>query len=286
MKIKHDELKKQFNILLDFFQNDSNRDYKLMSCYRSSFIPAPCPNFDRYNSKGYGSSTSVYFDSDIFRNTIISTLNTYVTFKKIYDIIIDINPTFLPKKDLKEDLNSKPSITTNIIAGFIAKVYDLKINNETAITDAFNHTFDSLIYFLKHDNVQINTLISLDGPSGILDEISLNESFKIKKANYNIVKEFSLLYNQVLSPIQNVIHENDYYLEINHVINKHDYQDYYNSQNKIIDKLFNIIAISDVGNIEKGKRIIKTDAWPLCLPKRGSAPIQTEDKYNIKNKFI
>jgi HAMP domain-containing protein len=231
-------LKSYFNELLNEFNSENNFsksiEKRLSLILRESFIPNPSPNFNRYKEGlNYSSTSRKYLDTDSFSVSIIEELKKLNRFNDIFNFIIENNYSPFTTKTIEQDLNSFPSVTRNIISGFITRVYELMINEFKDLNSAFNQTFDELERFLSNDYVTVFTLINLYGPTGSINEIELCENVKIKKADYKIVSQFSLLYNDI-NLHHTEIFENDYYIEIKHNFLKKDYLTILNNERELI----------------------------------------------------
>jgi len=288
---EREELKELYRGLFDEFQrgdNPASRDNKWASyIFRESNIPNPFPDCNRYlEGFSYGGSSIKYLDSDYFRYTIMDRIHRSNYYDKIFDFIIDHGLSPFQKTSIAEDKKRKPSISFNLISGFITRIYDLKLNEKLRIDSAFNQSFKELSGFFMNETLVLKTLVTLYGPTGDAEIISLDENISIKRADYSIVKQFGILYNDINHHHTEIL-ENDYYIEFKTEINKGDYTSLFPfAADNTLKKIHTVLALSYCGNIELGKMIFLPDAWPLIPMKRGSAPTKPQQRYNHTNKFI
>lgn len=147
----------------------------------------------------------------------------------------------------------------------------------------FDKAYSELEEFLLADTFKYKILTSLYGPKGNVDEIILSNAV-IKKADYKIAKMFCLHYPHINMMGQEMM-ENDYYIEIERTIERIKWQEQMRNEPEIIPNIFNQLILSNFGNIELGKFLYISDAWPIIRTQTMIHSFKA-NRYSNYNKFI
>jgi hypothetical protein len=248
------------NLIADF---NNNRNSILSSRFYSSIRTSYCPvkGAMRY-SGSYHSYAVTGFDQHFMINWLRIGLRKFESFQQIVNWVISNNYWIKPVESYEVDLRTDPSISGNIVAGFIVRNFE--INNYTfEITDpSFNQAFDELMLFLEKDSFEITILQSLHGPSGDLEEIELGENSSIVKVDHRIAELFNRYYSTTDGHYIDMF-DGDYILKTRYSALKKDYFKSGRLEKQLLEKLFMVALLAGIGNIEKGKIIYESSDWPL-----------------------
>jgi hypothetical protein len=262
-----EQIRKQFNFLF----------------LKKADYPAPNQNLHRYfNRKQFKTQTISYFDPHMISHAAFPVIKEFESTRKIFDYIIKNDLSPFEKLAYEKDVSRQPSITKNLIADFIGRLSELSQTGLDFNKQLFEKAYSELEDFLFSDRFKYKVLVNLYGPLGELDSINLGEG-KIKKADYETARLFCYYYSDP-ELFNFEMFENDYYLEVEREILKENWRKQLFKEDKIIEELFNCIVLSNTGNIELGKSLRLSSAWPLIkTQKRSIKPI--EDKYGANNLF-
>jgi hypothetical protein len=278
-------LKTLYLELFEEFSKDPRtliKDYSIL-LLKATSIPNPNQNLHRYFSyQGIHSQTVSYLDTRLLGDLIRATIKHYKSTRNIFDYFINNDLSPFSKKSFEEDLNTWPSITKNLIADFISRVFELSNSGLDINIAFFDRAFAELEQFLMKDTFSYKILINLHGPLGDINDIPLDR-IAIKKASYEISKIFCYYYSDSDWTEFEML-ENDYYIEIEREINKMNWFSQLNEENGIIEKIFNCLLFSNAGNIEMGKSLRVSSAWPLIKTEIMNIS-KIRNKYNERNLF-
>ncbi len=281
-----------------FYEIQKNQELLLKSIepyiINKSAFPSPNQNYFRYNKpNGYTTDQVSYIELNIFNFKVKQIIIDLDITRKIFDFIFDNNLSIFLNRSFDEDRYCEPSITQNLIADFVGRMYELsRYNSNLIFTEKeFNKTFEELEDFLYSDTINYKVLYNLYGPLGNIDIIN-TEDFKIKKADYFLSQLFCYHYSDTGSSFLGFeMLENDYYIEIDINIDKknkndiHDYLQILNHDTDIVRKrVFYILLLSSSGNIELGKYLKIGRSWPFIKMQR-SIISSDINKYDVSNKF-
>lgn len=222
--------------------------------YKTTFYPEIGQNLDRYtNRKNIRGFQINLINREILTSSILRKIQNKPITEKIYNLLKTEENVYFKSEDFQTDLRTRPSITFNLIAGFIT---ELILENENGIyfePDIFGEKFSILCDFLENESITYQLLINLYGPYGS-KEIDFNDSIHIKKATHEIAKLFSIHYPNSI-PMELEMFENDYYIEINRSGSKKEIHKLFSDDYKTINTIFHTLLLSNTGNIEIGKSL-------------------------------
>ncbi|HEX8334673.1 MAG TPA: hypothetical protein VF622_18760, partial [Segetibacter sp.] len=124
-------------------------------------------------SKGYYTSSIVAFNHNFLIQSLGNAIRDFHSTQKIIQWFIDTGGWPLEVKSSEDDRFRTPSITTNVIGGFLARIFELTGNFH--ITPAsFDQTLAELAGFLAREQFEVTSYLSLHGPSGTLSTLQLD----------------------------------------------------------------------------------------------------------------
>jgi hypothetical protein len=188
----------------------------------------------------------------------------------------------------EKDLRTIPSITSNIIAGFLIRNFELNDYKFDIIPSSSSRTFDELLDFFQKDTIEVSSFLSLHGPSGDLEEVKLNAEAFIVRADQTIADNFNRHYSASKDSYIDMF-EGDYALKVNFKIQKEEFGNLGRDEKLAFDKWFTVPLLAGVGNIEKGKIFRETIAWPVILivaPHSTYSNINRYDSYRQSGYFF
>ncbi len=248
-----------------------------LSSIKTITVPVSKKNTNQSNNYKHVGLDNIHFiDPEVLSNYVWGSMRNIKPAKQIFEYISDNNLSPFKKVTFEDDLLRSHSITKNFIADFVRRVYELsdyKLGfNMTAIEKAYSE----LEKFLSEEKFEYKLLVNIHDPIGEIDEITFGNA-KIKKADYQISKLFCLHY-----PVEGLIKfemlENDYFLEIELNAKKEDFNKLIEKERIVLNKIFNVLVLSNIGNIEHGNLLRMSYAWPLIKTERIS--------YRLKNNFL
>lgn len=243
----------------------------------------PQKGVERYTMSGYSAYSGRNFNNNMLIQLIKPNVLTFLSTPKIYDCIVRNNLWLLNSENYEADCKRLPSITSNLIAGFLARNFELNDYRFIVTPDSFNKTFNELITFFEHDTIKITTYLGLYGPSGDIDSFHLTEQVSIEKGSYEIIKQFGLSYSS--SDEHHIeMFEGDYVLRVNYEVAKTDYRNVYTPEQTVLEKWFHFCLLAENGNVEPGKKLLISEGWPLLNLKAPSSNLYTINLYSIHNK--
>lgn len=278
------ELYSLYKKLIKDFQEDLPLQGKLNFVdFKTATFPAINQNLDRYaNSSSISYNTVSYLDPKrIGFNIWIEYKNRPIN-KEIFNYINKHNLWPFEKVSYESDLGRQPSISQNLIADFIRRLFELSGNKFNFSDNTFEIAFKELKDFIINEKFKYKILNNLYGPLGLIDKIALGNA-NIKKADYEISKLFCFHYT-TSETLNNEMLENDYYIEIEREIYKKDWFEESSKDYDHIRKIFNILSLSSHGNIEIGRPLRISNAWPLIKTERIHNR-EPSNKYNMNNPF-
>jgi hypothetical protein len=212
-------------------------------------------------------------------------INEFESAKKIFYYIDAIGLSPFKKLSFEEDIRYMPSISRNLIADFIGRIIELSIleTNSNYNPIFFEKAYSELEEFLLADTFKYKILTNLYGPKGNIEEIILPNAI-IKKADYKIAKMFCIHYPHINMMGQEMM-ENDYFIEIERTIKKSQWQVQMRNELDIVPDIFNHLVLSNFGNIELGKFLDISGAWPIIKTQTMIHSFQA-NRYSDYNKFI
>jgi hypothetical protein len=195
-------------------------DSRLFNSFRLGSYPEK--GKDRYNLSGYSIESKTCFNTHSLNQILRSYTLKFTSSKKIFDYIVGKNLWHREVKTYEEDMHRMPSISVNIVAGFLSRNFELNNYELKITTESFETAIKELEIFFNKTVINITTFLSLHGPSGDVNEIVLAPGVSIKKADYDLVKLFGLFYSTVDSEYVDMF-EGDYVLQINLQVDKKDF---------------------------------------------------------------
>ncbi len=231
------------------------------------------------NSKGHTLNSIVGFEYNLLIQGIRNAIRDFESTPKIINWVIENGGWPFEVKSVKDDTYHSPSISLNIVAGFLARNFEL--NNGLLITaESFNQTFQELIQFFNQEDFEVMTFLSLHGVSGSIDSFELDENSSIVRADYGLSKLFNQSYSYSEGHYVDM-YEGDYVLKINYNIPKKDFLKSYEIGDVLIKKWFTGLLLANVGNIERGKIIHDSTSWPLLSIRAPHLFFYNPNTYNV-----
>ena len=276
-------------LYLDFLNEFIEKRFILkvlnLSSLKQASFPSENQNLDRYTRQSTQDISISFIDPLMISGILRSKIDEFRSSRKIFDYITTNNLSPFKKLTFEEDLRYMPSISRNLIADFISRIIELSIleTNSNFNPVLFDKAYSELEEFLLADTFKYKILTSLYGPKGNVDEIILPNAV-IKKADYKIAKMFCLHYPHINMMGQEMM-ENDYYIEIERTIEKIMWREQMRNEPEIIPSIFNQLVLSNFGNIELGKFLYISDAWPIIRTQTMIESFEA-NRYSKYNKFI
>jgi len=245
-------------------------------------FPAPDQNLHRYHRKSITGNQIHCSDPIMLSYPVWQLIFNLESTKKVFNYIIENNLSPFKHITFEEDIKRIPSITRNLIADFIVKIFEYSGFGSDINIMAFNKVYFELEEFLLADSYKYKLLINLHGPLGDIDTLSIGDA-KIEKANYEISKLFCFYYSDS-EWVHYVMLENDYFIEFEIEVIKANLSEHRIDEHKLIDSIFNCLILSNPGNIELGEFLHTSNAWPLFKTQKESFN-KLVNKYDEKNLF-
>jgi hypothetical protein len=274
------ELAAEFNAIKD----QVNGDAKFFNTFRISSYPSQ--GAMRYGT-GFYQHTDICLKTDILAQYLRKYIKSFKSTNKIYDYIVRENLWDLTVRDFQTDLNSMPSITKNIVAGFLVRNFELNNNKLICTPDSINQSLAELNHFLSRNFIEFNTYMALYGPTGSLEEYFLDTNVTLRRADFKMARLFSLSYSDYDSHYIEMF-EGDYVLAIRLRLPKSEFYNIHHHEQKAFDTWFHVPLLAKLGNIETGKRIRVSKDWPMVLTTPVHISWQMANSYNFsyRSKYV
>jgi hypothetical protein len=250
-----------FELVDDFEKNrESVVNDRLLGELRTVLCPEP--SAERYNTRGHQLYEVTGFDHHSAIQVLRIAISKFESTKAIVEWIIENDYWDKKTKTFEEDLLRLPSIHANVVAGFLVRNFQINNYQFNITSESFTQAFDELAAFLKKSHVQITTFLSLQGPSGNLHPLQLDENVGIIKADHRLTELFNRHYGS-RDPFYLEMYDGDYLLKLEYTIGKDLVGTADGKESDLIKKWFLIPLLSGIGNIEQGKIIRQSAGWAV-----------------------
>lgn len=233
----------------------------------------------RYGTEGYSAQSATSFNNSVLNQLVRHQILALPTTRKIFDYVSQHKLWIKEGQSYEEDAVSGPSITSNIIAGFLTRNFEIN-NYQFVVTNvSFLQAFSELLAFFQNDEIDIIAYLSLYGPSGDVEKITLTENICVEKANYDIVKLFNIFYTDNSSHHIDMF-DGDYVLVFRYSVPKSDHQKVFTFEESLMEKWFHFCLLCEIGNVEFGKKLLVSSGWPLLTLKAPSSILYNVNHYS------
>lgn len=235
----------------------------------------------RYQKDGYHLAPITGFQPNLLIQFIRNRIRDWESSKAIVEWVIANNLWHGEKKSVESDWLSLPSVSANIVAGFLVRNFVINDYQFTINDNSFQTTLKELGTFFEKDNISFASYVSLMGPSGDLSPITLSDDVAILRSDAALTKMFNRFYSSADDHYVEMF-EGDYLLEFRFVISKHEIFELTDIENKAIKKWRLVPLLAGIGNLEIGKIIRASSDWPLVTidaPNRFFSPLNTYDNF-------
>jgi hypothetical protein len=234
-------------------------------------------------AKGYTINSGYCFQTNLMIQYIGFVIHSFSSTKKIFDLVVGNNWWHRPTQSFEQDCHQSPSIVQNLIAGFLVRNFEIN-NYQTEITDfSFAQAFEELMVFFENDTIAISAYLSLHGPHGLLEQVQLAENVWLLKADHELARHYGLFYSSNDGHYIDLFEE-DYLLRVDYKIHKRDLSHLHQIETSLLKKWFIVPLLSQVGNIEMGKVLRISTAWPVMTIKAPTAFYYNLNRYSSFNK--
>lgn len=250
-------------LVADFERNRSLiLDVKFISDVRKG--DSPTSGVGRYTTNGHNLYVLTGFDHQTLIQRVRNKIRGFESTQLIVRWVIAKRYWRKEIRSVEDDLLCLPSVSANIVAGFLVRNFELNDYQFVITPASFYRAFDELAQFFQKDTIQITTYVSLQGPSGDFNSIQRDETVSIIKADNRITQLFNRHYASTDHTYIDM-YDGDYVLKLELTLPKDDFASIDKMERAHIDKWFLVTMLAGIGNIEKGKIIRESTDWPLII---------------------
>lgn len=234
------------------------------------------------SSRSYNTRNTV--DKEKLRHYIHIGLKEFKDQQKISNIfdIIKSEKNLSEDTTLAESYLKYPSITINIISGFVVRVLEIQNYKLELRKESFEKAYSELEKFLNNDELEYCICIPLHGVEGTINKIE-HMDLIIIKADLELVNQFNEFY--VNDMLDQELMIGSYCVKLKRRCLKKDWMREFNNNSKdMIKKVETLLCLVGNGNIRMGRGIRIIKDWTVGYSHRKSA-INDVNDFNQPNRF-
>jgi len=257
------------SLLSEFLQEFDDKKHELFESHKLMY--AICRGwYAARGKKRHDSSqtlnSGICFNLWSLNQTISYIIIKFASTRKLYEFTVKYDLWHNKYKSFDDAITTFPSSLSNILAGFLTRNYVLNGYQFQITNSSFEIAFAELIDFFGRDWIEYEWNIFLQGVTGDMQTVKINDEISIIKAGYEFAKFYSINYTDEKHHTIEMF-EDDYILRIKLHFPKNYYVLGSNKarveEEEITKRWKELVLLTLPGYVKFGKVIITSNDWPI-----------------------